>query len=116
MQSPFQSIQGITSGVSGIGTTGSPISGIGMPKMIEQPGQSEENGKAFGAVLAESLNTVNTTIDGSIKSTNNLLSGNMDGLHEMTIAGAKAEVMMKLTTTVVGKMAQATTQLFQMQL
>ena len=44
------------------------------------------------------------------------LAGRLDNLHEMTIAGAKSEVMMKLTTNITGKLAQATTQLFQMQI
>ena len=45
-----------------------------------------------------------------------LMSGRLDNLHEMSIAGAKSEIMMKLTTNITSKLAQATTQLFQMQL
>ncbi len=77
---------------------------------------SKAEADSFGSVLAQSMNKVNATIDESIKSTDGLLSGDMDSLHQMTIAGAKAEIMMKLTTSVVSKMAQATTQLFQMQI
>lgn len=45
-----------------------------------------------------------------------LLNGRLENLHEMTIAGQKSEIMMKLTTSITGKLAQATTQLFQMQI
>lgn len=100
-----------------IGNIGS-LGGSALP-MPTAPGlskPSESEIRDFGEVLTGSLEKVNKTIDGAIKTTDGLLSGNMDNFHEMTIAGAKAEVMLKMTTTVVSKLAQATTQLFQMQL
>ena len=62
------------------------------------------------------MNTVNSTMNTSKEMTGALLTGRLDNLHEMSIAGAKSEVMMKLTTNITGKLAQATTQLFQMQI
>jgi flagellar hook-basal body complex protein FliE len=55
-------------------------------------------------------------MDVSKQMTDGLLSGRLENIHEMTIAGAKSEVMMKLTTQITGKLSQATTQLFQMQI
>lgn len=94
------------------------LEGSAMPTLpgLNANKPSDDEVKSFGAVLKGSLDNVNRTIDGAIVSTDNLLTGDMDSLHEMTIAGAKAEVVLKMTTQVVSKLAQATTQLFQMQL
>ena len=54
-------------------------------------------------------------MDGAVKATDALMNGKAESIHEVQIAGAKSEVMMKLTTTITSKLAQATTQLFQMQ-
>jgi len=48
--------------------------------------------------------------------TDGLLGGSMENLHEMSIAGAKSEVMLHLTTQIASKLSSATTTLFQMQL
>lgn len=104
-----------------IGNIGSLDSGsVSLPSSISAPsllgGQSPQHVRSFSSTLADSLNKVNETIGESIKTTNGLLSGNMKDLSEVTVAGAKAGVAMKLTTTIVSKLAQATTQLFQMQI
>lgn len=93
--------------VGGVGSISSPLS----PSNV-----TEEDGKTFGSMLAGAIGQVNQTMDVSKTMTNNLLNGKLENLHEMTIAGAKSEVMMKLTTQVTGKLSQAVTQLFQMQI
>ena len=110
------------SGISGLSSSPSTsymmpgISPIGSPS-APSVGQSEEGSgiKSFQETLAGALGGVNEAMDHSKKMTEGLMTGTVDNLHDVTIAGAKAEVMMKLTTTITSKLAQATTQLFQMQ-
>jgi flagellar hook-basal body complex protein FliE len=112
--SPFQGISGIGSALSK-GATGMPsLPGIGS---ISSPlGVSKDDGEAFGGILASALGSVNKTMSTSGKMTKALTSGRLENLHEMTIAGAKSGIAMKLTTNITSKLAQATTQLFQMQI
>lgn len=91
----------------GIGSISSPLSPSNVTK---------EQGDAFGSLLGNAMNTVNTSMTASKNMTKALMTGRLDNLHEMTIAGAKSEVMMKLTTNITSKLAQATTQMFQMQI
>ena len=114
--SPFQ-------GITGLGSVGGSKSAIpSLPNVgsISSPlspsNVAEEQGDSFGALLGGAMNQVNTSMTASKEMTGALLTGRLDNLHEMTIAGAKSEVMMKLTTNITGKLAQATTQLFQMQI
>lgn len=99
-----------------------PIGGIGGIRGLDETGATslikptKENADTFASLLGNAVNTVNTTMDHSKKMTQALASGNVDNIHEITIAGAKAEVAMKMTTTIASKLAQATTTLFQMQL
>ena len=67
-------------------------------------------------MLSGALGTVNESMNVSKEMTGALISGRLDNLHEMTVAGAKSGIMMKLTTNITSKLAQATTQLFQMQI
>lgn len=112
--SPFQGLTGIG---KSIGSKPSALPSIGSISTSLSPSNvTEEQGKTFGGMLANSMGTVNKSMDAAKNMTGALLTGRLDNLHEMTIAGAKSEVMMKLTTSITGKLAQATTQLFQMQL
>lgn len=117
-QSPFSGISSIGAGPSSAG--GSSIGSIGSIGSLSSPlapsNVSEEDGKSFGSLLAGAMGEVNKSMDVSKQMTDGLLSGRLENIHEMTIAGAKSEVMMKLTTQITGKLSQATTQLFQMQI
>lgn len=112
MQSPFAPIQGLP----GMGSVGSisPIMSPSTGSISAAP--SAENAKSFSNMLGEALGTVNSTMDAAHQTTNGLLGGTMENLHEMSIAGAKAEVMLHLTTQIASKLSSATTTLFQMQL
>ena len=114
MQSPFAPIQGLK-GLGGASTIGS-ISPIASPTTTSVSAPTAENAKSFGNMLGDALNSVNTTMDVAKQTTDGLLSGEMENLHEMSIAGAKAEVMLHLTTQIASKLSSATTTLFQMQL
>ncbi|MFA5507306.1 MAG: flagellar hook-basal body complex protein FliE [Vulcanimicrobiota bacterium] len=112
----FQGIGGIgsaTAGSSGIPSMPS-IGSISSP--LSPSSVSEEDGQTFGGLLANALGSVNESMDAAKSTTGALLSGRLDNLHEMTIASTKSGIMMKLTTNITSKLAQATTQLFQMQI
>lgn len=106
MQNPLSSIGSIGSigGLDSMGGAGS----------IVKPTEAEAN--SFASLLGTAINKVNTVQAHSKEMTQKLASGDVDNIHEITIAGAKAEVAMKMTTTIASKLAQATTTLFQMQL
>lgn len=99
---------------SPIGSVGSINTSIeGLSGVNEAP--SAENVRSFGQCLADAIGSVNESQDAAKKATEGLMNGNAESIHEVQIAGAKAEIMMKLTSQVTSKLAQATTQLFQMQ-
>lgn len=120
-QSPFSGISSIGSsltspsvgGASGAGGIGS-IGSISSP--LNPSNVTEEDGNTFGSLLSGAIGQVNESMSVSKQMTDGLLSGRLENIHEMTIAGAKSEIMMKLTTQITGKLSQATTQLFQMQI
>jgi flagellar hook-basal body complex protein FliE len=101
------------SSIQGITTKITPLEVGSTSSVSEAP--SEEQARSFAQTLSDAMGQVNEAQDASKKATEALMSGRAESLHEVQIAGAKAEVMMKLTTTVTSKLAQATTQLFQMQ-
>ncbi|MCE7870105.1 flagellar hook-basal body complex protein FliE [bacterium CPR1] len=107
MQQPFSMTP--IGGIGGI----KGLDGTSAPSLVKP---TEEQANTFASLLGNAINTVNTVQDKSKKMTQALATGNMDNIHEMTIAGAKAEVAMKMTTTIASKLATATTTLFQMQL
>jgi len=82
--------------------------------------ETKEAGKtgpsSFSNIFADALNTVNDSQWKAGEMSNKLVSGTLESTHEMQIAGAKAEVMLHLTTQIASKLSSATTQLFQMQL
>lgn len=118
MQSSFASIQGIT----GMGHQ-SPInsvanltskSNVGSVSSLKAP--SAENAKSFSNMLGDALNNVNTTMQEAQATTDGLLNGDLNNLHEMSVATAKSEVMLHLTTQIASKLCTSATTLFQMQL
>jgi flagellar hook-basal body complex protein FliE len=103
-----------TSGIQGITSRISPME-IGTSTSSVNEAPTAEQARSFQQTLADALGSVNEAQEGAKKATEALMTGRAESLHEVQIAGAKAEIMMKLTTTVTSKLAQATTQLFQMQ-
>ncbi len=103
---PSSGIQGITSKISTLDMSG--------PSSVSEAPTADQ-ARGFQQMLSDAIGGVNAAQDGAMKPTQGLMTGNAESLHEVQIAGAKAEIMMKLTTTVTSKLAQATTQLFQMQ-
>jgi flagellar hook-basal body complex protein FliE len=87
------------------------ISGLNGSKVVEPA----EHFQSFSETLANALGTVNETMDASDKATDAVVNGTAENLHTSQIMGVKSDILMKMTTTITSKLAQATTQLFQMQ-
>ena len=75
-----------------------------------------KEGESFQNIFASFFNNANDTQWKAGDYTKSLTSGQLTNTHEMTIAGAKAEVMLHLTTQIASKLSSATTTLFQMQI
>lgn len=125
MQSPFGAIQGITgmshanqmnqmSQMNQVGVTNS-VSHISTGA-VSSLAPTQENATSFSNMLGNALTNVNTTMEEAKSCTDGLLNGNLDNLHDMSIAGAKSEVMLHLTTQIASKLCSSATTLFQMQL
>jgi flagellar hook-basal body complex protein FliE len=97
--------------ISPLDTKSTSIAGLGSTKEV-QPG---EHVQSFGETLANVMGTVNKGMDDAVKANDSLVDGSAESLHSVQIAGVKSEILMKMTTTITSKLAQATTQLFQMQ-
>lgn len=102
---PFIPIDGIKNDIA-------PISTKGFSLDTNQTG----DGESFHNVLANIMNQANDSQWTAGEMSEKLVNGTLQNTHEMTIAGAKAEVMLHLTTQIAAKLSSATTQLFQMQL
>lgn len=121
MQSPFASIQGIgglnsANAMTNVNSTAamSPISNTNSVSTVAAP--TENDAKSFSNLLGDALSGVNSTMQTAANCTNGLLDGSMENLHDMSIAGAKSEVMLHLTTQIASKLCSSATTLFQMQL
>lgn len=109
MTSPFAPIQApnMKMDLSAINST---------PFTLEPTKTEGEGDKSFQNVFASFLDNVNDSQMVAGDYTKQLVTGNVKNTHDMTIAGAKAEVMLHLTTQIASKLSSATTTLFQMQI
>lgn len=108
----------MTSPFAPIGSIGSkPNLSVINPSSVFSTSQAEKKeGGGFDNVFMGFLNNVNDTQLKAGDYTKSLVTGNLENTHEMTIAGAKSEVMLHLCTQVASKLSSAATQLFQMQI
>jgi len=100
--------------IGGIGSTN--LSPINMNLSPDKTEDVPTGDRSFGSLFANALNNVNDTQWTAGEMSTKLITGQMENTHDMTIAGAKAECMLHLTTQIASKLSSATTQLFQMQL
>ena len=100
--------------IGGIGSTN--IAPLNMNLAPDKSEKTDASGMSFGSLFANALNSVNDSQWTAGEMSEKLITGEMQNTHDMTIAGAKAEVMLHLTTQIASKLSSATTQLFQMQL
>jgi len=107
MSLPFNPISPIQGNIS-------PISTPSVGKAFGVEG-SEKTGE-FGNMFMSLINSTNGALSDAGQTTQGLLSGKLENIHDMTVAGKKAEIMLHLTTQLASKMSTACTTLFQMQL
>lgn len=78
--------------------------------------ESGEKKESFPNLFASFLQNANDAQNKAGDYTKSLVTGQLTNTHEMTIAGAKSEVMLHLVTQITSKLSSATTTLFQMQI
>ena len=86
-----------------------------------QPGigkqdKSSEVIPGFGQMFMGAVNSVQGSFDAVEDKTNALLTGRLNNIHDVVIAGEKSGIMLKLATQIASKISTACTTLFQMQL
>ena len=113
MQNSFSVSPTSIGSISPLDTKSTSITGLGTGSVKEA--QSTGAVQSFGETLANAMGTVNKGMDDAVKANDSLTDGSAESLHAVQIAGVKSEILMKMTTTITSKLAQATTQLFQMQ-
>lgn len=102
-------------GIKGINQQLSPIQSLG--KGLDSSGESSDSkGISFSSVLGKSLMGAGKIMDVPAAMTDKLITGEVKNPHDVTMAGEKARIMLRLTTTVCSKVAAACTTLFQMQI
>ncbi|MDQ7822977.1 MAG: flagellar hook-basal body complex protein FliE [Candidatus Eremiobacteraeota bacterium] len=76
----------------------------------------EEEGSKFENLFANYMNTANATLNKAKDLGDKVATGDLGSIHKLSVAGMKAEIMLKLTTQIAAKLSSATTTLFQMQM
>jgi len=107
MQSPFAPIDG---------SFKTDMNVIRPPALLDVNKGVKEGGESFQNVFLGFLNNANEAQWHAGDFTKSLTTGNMQNTHEMTIAGAKSEVMLHLVTQIASKLSSTATTLFQMQI
>lgn len=110
---PIQSINAKSNGSFNIDADSSGLSGNRSPFL-----EDEVTGKSltFQNLFSQAVNGVNDSLMHAGDLGRKVMTGEVKNLHEVSIAGVKAEIMLKLATQVTSKVTQAATQLFQMQI
>ena len=85
------------------------------PLSLESDNKAEGT-SSFQNIFTGFLENANAAQMKAGEYTKALATGTLTNTHEMTIAGAKSEVMLHLTTQIASKLSSATTTLFQMQI
>ena len=103
----------------------SPINGINQQinpiQSFQQAGsmgnEEKVDGKySFANIMGKQLYGANDVLNGAGAQTKKLMLGQVKNPHDVAIAGKKAGIMLKLTTTLCSKVSSACTTLFQMQI
>lgn len=111
MESPFAPIQPITSKISAPTEISEGLE-EGKPFVDFE----KEGAPKFENIFSRYLKTANDTLMTAKEMGDKIATGELKNLHQATVAGAKAEIMLKLTTQIAAKLSSACTTLFQMQL
>jgi flagellar hook-basal body complex protein FliE len=96
------------------------VSGInsGLIKINQNPIQNVESGStsnSFSGVLKGYLENVDTTVKQASDLTVKAAAGEIDNIHDVTIASQKAKVALELTVTIRDKAVEAYQEMMRMQ-
>jgi flagellar hook-basal body complex protein FliE len=94
------------------------ISGLNSIKINQNPLQKTENIKpqtSFSNVLQGYLNNVDATVKQASDLTVKAAAGNVDNIHDLTIASQKAKLALELTVTVRDKAVESYQEIMRMQ-
>jgi len=83
---------------------------------LSKPGAGISAANAFGSVLSDAMNTVESTRQNSERAISQFLSGEGGELHDVALAAQKAELAFDMFVQVRNKVVQAYQQVMQMQL
>ncbi|MBI2266776.1 MAG: flagellar hook-basal body complex protein FliE [Armatimonadetes bacterium] len=103
-------------GVTPLNSKITPITSEPYSAEAERGVMKEGGASSFSGMLMQALNNANDALIDSGKMNAQMAVGKLQNIHTASVAGMKAEVMLKLTTQIVTKVASACSQLFQMQL
>lgn len=106
---PFAPIQGVNQQLS-------PIQSLSQRSGTVSADEDISKKFSFANIMQSQIQGANSALGGAGKTTNQLIRGEVKNPHDVAIAGQKAGIMLKLTTTICSKMSSACTTLFQMQI
>lgn len=96
--------------ISGISTITSPLTQLGSFK------NNEVDSVSFSQYLNDSINKVSNLQHESEKIANDFAVGNTDNIHEVLIAGEKADIALQLTMQIRNKLLDAYNEIMRMQI
>lgn len=99
----------MTNGISSIG-------GITNKNLVDQTKNDSNKGTSFTDVLAGALNQVNEDVKTSEELSKQLATGEVQDLHQVTIAMEKANLGVQLTVQVRNKVVEAYQEVMRMQI
>jgi flagellar hook-basal body complex protein FliE len=105
---PFAAIQGISSNINPVSTT------IDAGKSLFA--EKTEDGSKFENLFTNYMNNANQTLNKARELGDKVATGDLKSIHKLSVAGMKAEIMLKLTTQIAAKLSSTCTTLFQMQM
>jgi len=107
---PFSPINGINQQLNPIQSITSKAGQIGSTEEVKNTKHS------FANIIGKQIGGANDALNLAGSTTKQLLRGEVKNPHDVAIAGQKAGIMLKLTTTICSKVSSACTTLFQMQI
>jgi len=106
----FEAIKPLSSNIS------SGIKPIDMSSFTSEQTGPKERAESFGNVFSNAFSNANKAMFYAGQTARIVAEGGNIELHEVAIADQKAKIALHLTTQIAGKLTQACSQIFQMQL
>lgn len=91
------------------------ISGLRGTTLVQQSTQKVAGGPSFGNMLSKFLNDVNALQKQAGEVTQKALTGEIQDIHQVTIAAQKAAISLQLTAEIRNKMLESYREMMRMQ-